>query len=140
MSSNNDCPNCGAPKTVGLVACHFCKAALPDAGNGVACPSCENVNREENPACVVCRAPLTRGCVFCAGQSPLNATSCARCGEAFAGAEERKRQRDLQAQEQQTMRLVEDGIGALGAAASGGVASGGFLGALETLVEDAVKK
>jgi hypothetical protein len=138
--SSNECPTCGAPKTVGLAACHFCKAALPDAGPAVACPKCEAVNIEQNAACVLCNTPLSRGCLFCGGASPLTAAACARCGEAFAGAEERKRQRDQQAQDQQTMQLVEQGIGVLGQVASSSGGGGGLLGALESLVEDAVKK
>jgi predicted amidophosphoribosyltransferase len=137
--STNECPTCGAPRTVGLVACHYCKAALPDAGAGIPCPKCEAVNREENATCVLCNTSLSRGCLFCGSPSPLTAAACTRCGEAFAGAEERKRQRDEQAQEQQTMQLVEEGIGVLGAAATGG-AGAGLFGALEALARDAVKK
>lgn len=140
--SSNECPTCGAPKTVGLAACHYCKAALPDAGAGITCPKCEAVNVEQNATCVLCNASLSRGCLFCGGASPLTAAACGRCGEAFAGAEERKRQRDQQAQDQQTMHMIEEGIGVLGAAAtsSGGGGGGGLLGALESLVEEAVKK
>ena len=138
--SSNECPTCGAPKTVGLAACHYCKAALPDVGPAVECPKCEAANLETNAACVLCHTSLSRGCLFCGGASPLNAMSCSRCGEAFAGAEERKRQRDQQAQEQQTMKMVEEGIGVLGAVATSSGGGGGLLGALESLVEDAVKK
>jgi hypothetical protein len=137
---SNECPTCGAPKTVGLAACHFCKAALPDVGPAVACPKCEAMNLEKNPSCVLCNAPLSRGCLFCGAGSPLSAVSCTRCGEGFAGAEERKKQRDEQAQEQQMMHLVEEGIGVLGAAATSGGSGTGVLGVLESLVEGAVKK
>lgn len=140
--SSTDCHNCGAPATSGLVACAYCKAMFPDAGSGIACPKCENVNRHENPQCAVCQTSLTRGCLFCGSSSPLSATSCQSCSEAFAGAEDRKRQKDALAQQQQTMHLVEEGIGVLGAvaSASSGGSGGGLLGAFEHLLEDAVKK
>ncbi len=142
MTSSSDCHNCGAPATSGLLACAFCKAMCSDEGSGVACPKCENVNRHENPQCAVCKTSLTRGCVFCGQASSLAASNCQSCSEAFAGADERKSQRDALAHQQQTMHLVEEGIGVLGAVASssGGGGGGGLFGALESLIEDAAKK
>jgi hypothetical protein len=99
------------------------------------------MNRTENPQCAVCKESLTRGCVFCGQASSLAASNCQSCSEAFAGAEQRKQQRDALAQQQQTMHLVEEGIGVLGAVASSSSGGGGGLfGALESLIEDAAKK
>ena len=67
------------------------------------------------------------------------ASACQRCGEAFAGAEERKHARDAQVQQQQTVHMVEQGIGVVGRIASNSAVSGGILGVFETLIEEATK-
>lgn len=138
-SGDTVCNNCGAPHNPGLVACGYCKAAYTGASGGVACPRCGDVNRRENPQCMSCHTPLVRGCVFCGAGSSLAATGCQHCGEAFAGADERKRARDAQVQQQQTVHLVEEGFGVVSKIASNPGVSSGILGMFETLIEEATK-
>lgn len=134
-----ECDTCGAPYSVGLVACPYCRSAYGGATGGVNCPRCGDVNRSENPECASCHTPLVRPCVFCGGAATLSAVQCPRCGEAFAGSAERKRVRDAQAQQQQTVQLVERGIGVVGQIASSPGASSSILDVFETLVEQARK-
>jgi hypothetical protein len=133
------CNNCGAPYSAGLVACSYCKSAYTGVSGGINCPRCGNANRRENPECVSCHAPLVRPCIFCGTASSLAASACQRCGEAFAGAEERKRARDAQVQQQQTVHLVEEGFGVVSKIASNPGVSSGILGVFETLIDEASK-
>jgi hypothetical protein len=91
-----ECEGCGAAVRPGLLACSFCERPYPGrAGTGgVRCPSCADMNARGQAACATCNTALVSGCVFCGQASPLEAPQCLGCGEAFAGAEERKKQRD----------------------------------------------
>ncbi|MEI8254947.1 MAG: hypothetical protein WCJ30_04670, partial [Deltaproteobacteria bacterium] len=71
--------------------------------------------------------------------STLSAAQCPRCGEAFAGAPERKRARDAQVQQQQTVHLVEQGFSVVSQIASNPTVSSSILGVFETLIEEASK-
>lgn len=115
-SAATECNECGAPRTPGLIACSYCETAYPglDATSATACPRCGDKNLPSNTACSTCGTSLAVTCVFCGGTSPLSRPSCVRCGEAFAGALERKRARDAQQQQQQMIGIATQGIGALG--------------------------
>jgi hypothetical protein len=69
----------------------------------------------------------------------LTATACQRCGEAFAGAEERKRARDEQAAQQRTMHVIEEGIGVVGQLAQNPSVQSAVAGIFEALVDEAGK-
>jgi predicted nucleic acid-binding Zn ribbon protein len=76
---------------------------------------------------------IARTCVFCGGASPLDAASCVRCREAFAGAEQRKQQRDEAARNKRYMDLAGVGIQTAGVVISSGAAEG-FLDAVSSLI------
>jgi hypothetical protein len=77
--------------------------------------------------------------MFCGGASVLTATACQRCGEAFAGAVERKRARDEQVKQQQTMQAVQQGIGVVGQLAQNPSVQSAVKGIFDALVEEAGK-
>lgn len=70
------------------------EAAIP-------CPQCATLNEWGTMNCVACRAWVVVQCVFCAQVSPHNQPSCLSCGEAFAGALERKVAYDNQLRNEQ---------------------------------------
>jgi predicted nucleic acid-binding Zn ribbon protein len=67
---------------------------------------------------------MARSCIFCGAASPLDAPSCRHCREAFAGAEDRKRQRDEAAKQHQYMQLASTGIQTAGVVIASGAADG----------------
>ncbi len=97
------CPSCGAPDDGELVHCRFCKAALSKeiADTAIPCPHCRVANRWGKQRCVACRSWIIVSCVFCGGLSPHNQPACLSCREPFAGAAQRKRDREIAAQQQQ---------------------------------------
>jgi hypothetical protein len=86
------CENCGAPDTGADVICKFCRNPISKAllEGAVQCPNCRTPNRSERTQCSACNCGLMQMCIFCNHASPVNAQECQRCGEAFAGAKERK--------------------------------------------------
>lgn len=86
------CQSCGAPAVPGLVMCRFCKRPVnaEAAEAAIPCPQCATLNVWGTMNCVQCRAWVVVQCVFCAQVSPHNQPACLSCGEAFAGALERK--------------------------------------------------
>ena len=120
MSTVDACENCGAPWGANLACCEFCDVPIPGRVAGIRCPACSEVATADARACPCCQLSFTKGCVFCGQPAFLTAASCPRCGEAFEGAEERKRQRDEQAQQKQLVDLAAKGISAVGQVAGTG--------------------
>lgn len=118
MSDAALCENCGAPKNPGLVACSYCEVPYPGCPQGVDCPGCGDDNRSHLVACASCGCSLVRSCIFCGSASSITFPACGRCGEAFEGAEERKKQRDEQMRQQQMMGMAQQGISMVGQAAA----------------------
>lgn len=118
------CGNCGAPVVPGLAVCNYCRKAYAGAKPGPKCPGCGAVSVAGAMACGRCRSPMARSCLFCGAASPLDAAACRHCHEAFAGAEERKRQREEAAKQHQYMQLANTGIQAAGAVIASGAATG----------------
>lgn len=89
------CENCGAPDAGVDVICKFCRNPINKhlLEGAIQCPNCRTPNREGRTQCSACNCGLMQMCIFCNHASPLNAQDCQRCGEAFAGAKERKDQR-----------------------------------------------
>jgi hypothetical protein len=67
---------------------------------------------------------MARTCIFCGCASPLDYAACRQCHEAFAGAEQRKQQREDAAKQQQYVQLAHTGIQAAGTVIASGAASG----------------
>ncbi len=107
------CDNCGAPHEDGLASCAFCDMPIVGRSSGVRCPACSELNTADRRACAMCGAAFTKGCVFCGRVAFLTATACPGCNEAFAGAEQRKSQREAQAKQQQQMQLAQQGLSAV---------------------------
>lgn len=96
---NHDCHGCGAAPVSGLAACPYCRGAYAGVEAGVACPGCGGMSARGRAVCAQCQGSLTRTCVFCDAVSLLELAQCSKCHEAFAGAVERKRERDRLAKE-----------------------------------------
>lgn len=140
MSNGVECATCGAAVDPGLVACSYCQTPYPGAPRGIDCPACGDDNRPHMVACATCNASLVRGCVFCGGAASIALASCPRCGEAFAGAEERKAAREAQQRQQQMLGIAQTGLSMLGQAA-GTPAGKSALGEVwQDLLRNAVKK
>ena len=90
------CGTCGAADDGELVICKFCEQPLSDeiVKTAVPCPSCATPNRAGKQHCMKCQQWLIVTCVFCAQFSPCNVPLCVACKEPFAGAIERKQERD----------------------------------------------
>lgn len=140
MSDENACESCGAPRNPGLVACSYCEAPYPGAPRGVDCPACGDDNRPHLVACASCGASLMKSCIFCGGATSLVHPACGRCGEAFAGAEERKAAREAQQREQQMMGLAQTGLSLLGQAAGSPAGRGVLNEVWRDIVQNSVKK
>jgi len=112
------CENCGAPHEDGLASCAFCDMPIVGRSSGVRCPACSELNTAERRTCAHCAHAFTKGCVFCGKVAFLTATACPGCNEAFAGAEQRKANRDAQQKQQQQLNLASQGIGAVAQFAS----------------------
>ncbi len=102
------CANCGAPDNGEVVTCRYCKQAVSAeaARTAIPCPNpqCRLLCRWGKQKCAQCQAWLVVSCVFCGALSPHNVSNCLRCNEAFAGAPQRKAQREQQMQHQQNMQ------------------------------------
>jgi hypothetical protein len=116
------CTNCGAPDDGSEVLCKFCHQAVSPQvmSTAIPCAQCRHPNRWGGQQCSQCNAWVVVQCVFCGSVSPCNMTACMRCNEAFAGAWQRKQQRDGQQQIQQ----AEEVLGTV-AAIAGGIFLGG---------------
>jgi len=92
------CNGCGANDDGVSIVCRFCNAPYSDeiSRNAIRCARCGATNRGGRPQCVACSASLLAMCVLCGHGTPPPATDCAKCGEAFLGAAERKSQRDAE--------------------------------------------
>lgn len=117
MSNATECATCGAATNPGLVACSYCETPYPGAPRGIDCPHCGDDNRPHLAQCATCNGSLVRGCIFCGSASSIALAGCGRCGEAFAGAEERKAAREAQQKQQQMIGLAQTGLSMLGQAA-----------------------
>ncbi len=137
--SDVGCSHCGAPRVAGLVACTFCDVPYAGAPSGIECPKCADDNEVTRTTCAGCGASLVRSCLFCQGASSVAAIACTRCGEAFEGAEARKRVRDEEARQRQMMGYAATGLTALGAAAASPLGRS-LLGQLVDGIKDEIKK
>lgn len=92
------CENCGAPDAGVDVICRFCRNPINKQllDGAIQCPSCRTPNRPGRTQCSACNWGLLQMCIFCNHASAVNAQACQRCGEAFAGAKERKDQQAAQ--------------------------------------------
>lgn len=124
------CASCGAPDDGEAVVCKFCKQAVSAEVQRTAIP-CPNPNcrtpcRWGRQKCHTCQGWIVVQCVFCGALSPHNCSTCMRCNEAFAGAPERKAQRDAQQQQQQQQQQMHQQVSTWGpvAAAFVGAAAG----------------
>jgi hypothetical protein len=133
------CGHCGAPIVPGLAVCNYCRHAYVGAPPGPKCPKCAAVNVAGSMACGRCRIPMARSCIFCGAASPLDASACRHCHEAFAGAVERKQQREASYKQHQYMQLANTGIQAAGVVIASGAATGllGSVGSLLGSIVDA---
>jgi hypothetical protein len=123
------CTNCGAPRAAGYAACKYCKTPFVQdtQTQAIPCPRCNTLNELGSQKCVQCQAWVVVQCVFCHALSPHNVPSCAKCGEAFAGAPQRFAERQ-RAQQLHTGLEIAGTVGNvaasfLGAAAGAGVFS-----------------
>jgi hypothetical protein len=91
-----ECNNCGAPDDGEHVVCKFCKQPITKdlLDSAIACPTCRAPNRAGRSTCSSCNGSLLYTCVFCGHQTVASKSDCEKCGEAFAGAAERKQQRE----------------------------------------------
>lgn len=120
------CQSCGAPARPGIVTCEFCEqfVSAEAARTAIACPQCRTANAGQNQQCLKCQAWLVVRCVFCERLSPYTSPACVACNEPFAGAMERKAQRESEIKRQQMLQTV----GAVAPIAGGLL--GGVAGAL----------
>lgn len=102
------CQSCGAPAKPNLVECEFCEKPISAeaAAHAVGCPQCKTLNAGGQQQCHKCKAWLVVQCVFCSHLSPHTAPACLQCNEPFAGALERKAQRDSSQRNQQIFQTV----------------------------------
>ncbi|HEY8040057.1 MAG TPA: hypothetical protein VIF15_09705 [Polyangiaceae bacterium] len=116
------CTSCGAPDDGQEVVCKFCQHAVSPQvqSSAIPCGQCNHLNRWGRQQCSRCNQWIVVQCVFCGSLSPRNLSACMRCNEAFAGAWERKQQREAQ---QQTNEITNV-LGSV-AAIAGGVFIGG---------------
>ena len=93
-----ECENCGAPDNGVDVLCKFCKQPIAKdvLAAAIPCPTCRAPNRPGRTQCSSCNGSLLVACVFCGHGTAASKTECERCGEAFAGAAERKQQREAE--------------------------------------------
>lgn len=127
------CENCGAPNFPGLAACDYCKHAYPGTSPGPRCVACDVINVAGAMACARCRVAISQSCLFCGTASPLDAAACRRCREAFAGAAERKAQRDAAVRHKRYMDFAGTGVQVAGAVITSGAAEG-LLDAVSSLL------
>lgn len=109
-----DCGICGATRTPGLLTCRYCRTSFQPGVQGIRCSACGDFNDPSRAACAGCGASLAIGCLFCGWASPLGSAGCRRCGEAFAGAEARKRERDAARERAQWTQVASQGVAVVG--------------------------
>lgn len=130
MPPPTSCPHCGGPAKPGLVNCIYCNQALSAelAATAVPCPRCRALNVWGGTRCVRCNGWVVVQCVFCNSLSPHTQQACLSCREPFAGAPQRKAEREAERQRQQTLQTV----GAVGQVAAPflGAVAGGLLGSV----------
>jgi hypothetical protein len=102
------CPSCGAPDDGEFAYCKFCKSAFsPEIlRSAIPCPRCRAACRWGKQKCGACQSWIVVSCVFCGALSPYNQQGCLSCREPFAGAPERKAQRQQQAQHRENMQVA----------------------------------
>lgn len=126
-----NCASCGAPDDGEAVMCKFCRQAVNAEAQRTAipCPACKTACRWGRQKCHACQGWIVVQCVFCGALSPHNCSTCMRCNEAFAGAPERKAQRDAQMRQQQQQQQMHQQVSTWGpvAAAFVGAAAGGVV-------------
>lgn len=113
MAETPTCHSCGSPDDGELAHCRFCNAPL-GGGSPIPCPGCRAQCRWGKQTCPACGAWIVVACVFCGAISPYNVPACLACHEAFAGAPERKAQRDRERATQQASQETAQVVGALG--------------------------
>lgn len=124
------CANCGAPDAGELVICRFCKQPVSAevARTAIPCPNppCRTPNRWGKQKCVQCQSWLVVSCVFCGALSPHSVSNCLSCNEAFAGAAQRKAEREMR----QNRQYASHQAGVWGDVASSfvGAAAGAVIG------------
>jgi hypothetical protein len=137
MSAPGRCLNCGAPHEDGLAECRYCDVPIPGRHAGIECPRCGELASADRRACAPCGENFVKACIFCGQEAWMTAPQCPRCHEAFAGAEERKRQRDQAAAEaarqQQMMNLAQQGLGVAATVAAGTTGTGLLGGIVDAL-------
>lgn len=133
-SHEGGCVNCGAPGFSGLAACDYCGHAYAGMQPGPRCVACDVINVAGAMACARCRVAISQSCLFCGRASPLDAAACRHCREAFAGAVERKAQRDAAVRHKRYMDFAGTGVQVAGAVIASGAAEG-FLDAVSSLLK-----
>lgn len=108
MSDEAACSLCGAPDDGEFVVCRFCAHPFSEEAsqNAIPCPRCGIACRWGKQKCGRCQAWLVVSCVFCGAFSPYNVANCLQCGEAFAGAAQRKAAVESQRETQEAMNVV----------------------------------
>jgi hypothetical protein len=116
------CACCGAPDDGQEVTCKFCQRPVSPQvqASAIPCPQCQHVNRWGRQQCSRCNGWIVVQCVFCGSISPCSYTACMRCNEAFAGAWQRKQQREAQEQTKE----ITDVLGSVGAIAGAMIIGG----------------
>lgn len=115
---DDECSNCGAPRTAGLTACSYCDTPYPGAGTGISCPSCGSDNERSRTTCVTCSHSLVIVCIFCDASTRIGSVRCGSCGEVFEGAEDRKRERAERERQQQMVSAATQGAAMIGGVVS----------------------
>lgn len=105
---NANCQSCGAPDDGEAVLCKYCRRAVSAEAqaHAVPCPQCRTPARWGKQKCPACQAWIVVACVFCGALSPHNQQACLACREPFAGAAERKMQRQQQHSHAQSMQTL----------------------------------
>ncbi len=83
IDSTANCTQCGAPRTRGLAACNYCKAAYAGVVAGVYCPHCAALNVPRRTTCAACQADMTHHCQRCHHRTALDLVACAYCHHPF---------------------------------------------------------
>ena len=125
------CVSCGGPDDGEFVFCKFCKRpySAEIAAAGIPCPACRTACRWGKQKCGACGVWIVVSCVFCGALSPHNQSACLACREAFAGAAQRKAQRDAAAHQQQNVQTY-GAVGNVAASFLGAMAGGAVMSEL----------
>ena len=127
------CPSCGSPDDGELVICKFCKRpySAEIAQTAIPCPRCGVQCRWGKQRCGACGTWIVVSCIFCGALSPHNQSGCLSCHEAFAGAPQRKAQRDASVHQQQNVQtygMVGNVAASFLGAMAGSAVIGGYQG------------